>query len=158
EAMSSTIDLPDDDPSRIEEMLRFLYTGRVFDYSATLPERLMSDGILRSSMTSLVALYSLGDKYGIPTLCRYTEEYFEHLTPYAMVDDLLYCVPEIYHGTPESNRDLRDAAVRHFIKRSEEDIDMENTMEGVLQLSDDIKQFRDDVITALILAAHGRPG
>ena len=138
-------------------MLRFLYTGQVFDYQTVAPQKPMTLELVRSMMISLVTLYSLGDKYGIPTLCRYTKTYFEKITKYThKVEDLLYCVPEIYHGTPESDRGLRDAVVRQFLTMCRGVAQKGEPRDCLFQLSDDIKQFRDDIISALILAAQGR--
>ncbi len=77
------------------------------------------------SLDDIIALYALGDKYAIPSLCEYASLDFENTirdladTPqrHSSPDIVLGCIPQLYTSTPDSDRTLKDLLVEEMIYR-----------------------------------------
>ncbi|RYP48289.1 hypothetical protein DL768_005799 [Monosporascus sp. mg162] len=100
ESDSGKIDLEEVDVNVVEAMLHFMYH---FDYNNIHGA---------STMIFNAQVYSLADKYIIPTLKAQAKEKFKTAisTGWAM-DDFPLAIAEVYNSTPESDRDLRDLTV-----------------------------------------------
>lgn len=93
-------------------MLDFLYT-QTYDLSATSPP-----------LDDIIALYALGDKYAISSLCQHASHDFEKTIrnfrspyPHSSYDILLSCIPELYGSTPDSDHTLKVLLVEEIIDR-----------------------------------------
>lgn len=110
-------------------MLEFLYTQRC-DLSTTFLGDEVGDyddgddkDCKMRSLEDIIALYALGDKYGIPSLCQYASHDFQKTicdlrdTPLrqSIPDILLGCIPQVYTSTLDSNRTLKDVLVKEMI-------------------------------------------
>ncbi|KAK3356342.1 BTB/POZ protein [Lasiosphaeria hispida] len=97
EADSGVITLEEVDDAVVEAMIHFMY---YFDYNNTQ---------VISSMVFNAQVYSLADKYVIPTLKNLAKEKFQAAikTGWGM-DDFPTAVAEVYNSTPEGDRGLRD--------------------------------------------------
>ncbi|RYP78958.1 hypothetical protein DL770_006798 [Monosporascus sp. CRB-9-2] len=97
---SGEMDLEEVDVNVVEAMLRFMYH---FDYNNIHGA---------STMVFNAQVYSLADKYIIPTLKDQAREKFRTAisTGWAM-DDFPLAIAEVYNSTPESDRGLRDPTV-----------------------------------------------
>ncbi|PGH02258.1 hypothetical protein AJ80_08883 [Polytolypa hystricis UAMH7299] len=91
----------EDGPEIIEAMLRFIYDS---DYT-------IEDGVdtYATPMVFHAKVYSIADKYDVPTLRAHARDKFEQAinTP-----DFQPAIAEVFSGTPGTNRSLRDVALR----------------------------------------------
>ncbi|RYP71327.1 hypothetical protein DL771_004904 [Monosporascus sp. 5C6A] len=101
ESDSGQIDLKEVDDNVVEAMLYFMYH---FDYNNVHGA---------STMIFNAQVYSLADKYIIPSLKSQAREKFETAisTGWAM-DDFPLAIAEVYNSTPDSDRGLRDLTVK----------------------------------------------
>lgn len=93
-------------------MLDFLYT-QTYDLSTTFPP-----------LEDIIALYALGDKYAISSLCQHASYDFEKTIrnlrspyPHSSHNILLSCIPQLYSSTPDSDHTLKDLLVEEIIHR-----------------------------------------
>ena len=99
EAAEGVIELPDDDLPVVEAMLNFLYH---FDYQASI-----------SPMIFNAKVYSIADKYDIPTLkSQAVEKSRKSVETCWSMDDFPHAIREIYSSTPGNDRGLRDLVVK----------------------------------------------
>lgn len=102
EGVSCEIELKEDDPAMVEEMLRFLYTS---DYKADSGEDYQ--------LSINAKMYAMGEKYSINSLKDLAKAKFSKcLTPgqdlEEFFDIFLEAVDLVYTTTPASDRGLRD--------------------------------------------------
>ncbi|KAL8752278.1 MAG: hypothetical protein Q9184_005783, partial [Pyrenodesmia sp. 2 TL-2023] len=143
ESHTSTIHLPDDDPLTLSFMLEFFYTkdyslGRHFDVKHPI-----------GRIKTHIALYTLGDKYEIPALCRLSANKFQAGQCILQTVSLLEIVPLIYTSTPEISP-LRDAVVYEILDREElQDASSKSYMLMHRHLRE-IDDFREDMFRELM--------
>ena len=94
------INLSDYDVEDVNRMLSFLYNSHYLCPPADL--------------TIHVGMYAMGDMFHLPRLSKYAKrEFNEALTRISDQQTFLSLIPRIYGSTPESDRGLRDVAVRN---------------------------------------------
>ena len=94
-------------------MLDFLYTQTYDLPTSSLTEEMDEDGD-DESLNNLVALYALGDKYAISSLCQHAALDFEE-NVHDPEQTLLSSIPQLYSSIPENNRMLRDLFLKEII-------------------------------------------
>ena len=136
ESETRCIDLPDDDPTAVWTMLRYLYSldytieprnNYVYDLSED-PVPTVHDNELRQlSSLQLVcnaSMYGMGDKYGIHGLKGIASEKFaatlkqpewhaEWTCSEVSIGSLATAIKCIYDSTPESDKGLRDQILKY---------------------------------------------
>ncbi|KAL8927009.1 MAG: hypothetical protein Q9208_002554 [Pyrenodesmia sp. 3 TL-2023] len=143
ESQTSTIHLPDDDPLYLSLMLEFFYTKK---YSV---DRHFDLEHAMDRVTAHIALYTLGDKYEIPALCRFSADEFKTGQSIPQTVSLLETVPLIYTRTSEICP-LRDAVVYELIDRQEL-LDASSEAYTLMhQHLREIDEFREDIFRELI--------
>lgn len=155
--MTSKIDLPEDDPYLVQLMLDYLYTGRynALNAAAWEGQEAFDSQNPKNVYKIHVLLYALADKFSMPTLRSNAARCFG--MDIDLDDDgegLLNVVPCIYDSTPESDRTLRDSAMERFSKIADIIYGGDETRAQLLELVHDIKQFGQDVLSALIKAKY----
>ncbi|KAL8897870.1 MAG: hypothetical protein Q9207_006982 [Kuettlingeria erythrocarpa] len=142
----STTSMSDDDPYHVSLMLEFLYTR---EYTLRYWPRI-DVGDPKDVPTTYMSLHTLGDKYEIPALCRFSATKLrDHAAAYLTTPQLLETVPVIYTITPGSCS-LRDAVVHELMNRRElQDPTSDNytLMHSYLR---EIGGFREDVFRELM--------
>lgn len=105
EGISRVIDLKEDEPSNVEKMLQFIYTGDYSDLSSDDPDT----PILASAMVN-VEIYAIAEKYDIRTLKELAKKKFESSVDFsnANMSDVSIIIEFVYRTTPSSDRGLRD--------------------------------------------------
>ncbi|KAH7396488.1 BTB/POZ protein [Phaeosphaeria sp. MPI-PUGE-AT-0046c] len=104
ESSGNVLSLDGDEVSTVEAMLRFFYT---FDYDASAA----TNGNT-SPMVFNVKVYSVADKYDIPTLRVQAKEKFQKAVETCWdMDDFPYAIAEVYSSTPPNDKDLRSVVV-----------------------------------------------
>ena len=108
ESVSNVIELPNDDPLALEQMILFLYSG---EYS-------IEDDLLDKALDLHVKVHVLADKYDIPRLANLAilsyQQAFRQATRRGkrFVKAFLATIPAIYTMTPDTNVGLRNVVVR----------------------------------------------
>ena len=110
EGLSGEIDLKDDDPDMVNNMLQFLYTSNYQDNA---------DGgrplLINANM------YSIGDKYNIPTLKTLANEKFSAaLSAGWDIVGFPEVIETVYTTTPSSDRGLRDCLAPVLLEHKKE--------------------------------------
>jgi len=115
EAQERSVSLEDDDPKYVEAMLLYMYTAEYpfIGWKDSVPDQLLVDA----------KLYTLADKYIIPTLKNLISGHFtnyllaiterDHSPPMKALPELLATV---YEGTPNTDRGLRDKLLTHMLQ------------------------------------------
>ncbi|KAI4092467.1 MAG: hypothetical protein LQ339_007906 [Xanthoria mediterranea] len=158
------VNLCDEDPLLVKIMLEFLYTQRC-DLSTTfLGDEVgdYDDGDDKDckirSLDDIIALYALGDKYGIPSLCPHASHDFQKTicdlrdTPQRQLipDILLGCIPQVYTSTPDSDRTLKDFLVKEMIHGHCSSSSAGPDGKALLEAMEDNAQFRKDMTVGLL--------
>ncbi|CAI6062719.1 unnamed protein product [Clonostachys chloroleuca] len=114
EAITAEINLPEDDPVAIKIMMNHFYNLNYSDGSETTSET--GSALAEAKKFSLLdhaKVYSLAEKYGVPSLKKLAMDKFERQ---ARKDcdgkDLVDAAVEAYTGTVQDDRGLRDEVVR----------------------------------------------
>ena len=126
EAENHCIDLPDDDPAAVGAMLQYLYTLTLRNDVHDVHDDCISENREEQSLTGSdeelgqllypqlvfdIAMYRMGDKYGIPDLKDLTSDTFaitlEWYTEHISARALAALIRLIYDSTPESDPGLR---------------------------------------------------
>lgn len=108
------------------------------DYSVV--EKAQSVIEVVNPLTIHATMYALADKYQVDGLGRLAKEKFEScLHHHANSDDFVNAVQIAYSSTPDSNRGLRDAVVKAFLKHFKIDLKdipgIETKLESIDELS-----------------------
>ncbi|KAL8933007.1 MAG: hypothetical protein Q9216_006564 [Gyalolechia sp. 2 TL-2023] len=141
QSRSSKINLPDENSCHVEQMLRFLYRQT---YTGGEQDKLRD-------LYHHASLYGLGDKYGIPPLCKYAATRFhDAIQSTSDATAILNCVRAVYGSTPDSNRVLRDRVISEITQRSSAVATNESSNKLLLRLIQDVDQFREDLVQALL--------
>ncbi|KAI4130485.1 MAG: hypothetical protein LQ338_001716 [Usnochroma carphineum] len=148
ESLSSKIELVDDHPYHVALMVEFLYTQEytAADHFAALFDVKHPEYVFKAH----ISLYAMGDKYGVPRLCRYSSHRFHESAHPRGLFTTLNCVPLIYSSTPDTNRTLRDQIVSNIIQSSKGVASDEECKKEMRQHVDEIQQFREDLIQGLL--------
>ncbi|KAL8859031.1 MAG: hypothetical protein Q9178_004512 [Gyalolechia marmorata] len=152
-AAASQIDLSGEDLGYIKLMLEFLYTQTydVDSYGApSVDPWLRKANILKIH----IGLYTLGDKYAIPSLCRYAASCFRsdmhHLCWDCDMDMLLDCIPSVYASCPENDRTLRDILLTAICYSTRFAYDFEDDKMRVVRAMHDHEKFCEDMTLRLL--------
>lgn len=134
-------------------MLEYLYTQAYTlkeDYEEDLSQIAISEGLKYAPRTH-ISLYTLGDKYGIPTLCHHaTDQLRAYLDTYNDTEGLLRCLSCIYDSTPPNDRTLRKLAIQklhHHCGNIRTDQEHEEVM---ISLVHDFPELREDILLAFL--------
>jgi speckle-type POZ protein len=135
--VDGAIHLKGDDVFAVEAMLRFMYTS---DYDAS-----GSAGNSASPMVFNAKVYSIADKYDVPSLKSQAREKFKKTVETCWnMDDFPYAIAEAYNSTTSIDRGLRkvvvDIACKHInellMKQGFRDI-----LEDIIGFASDITQY-----------------
>ncbi|KAL8643847.1 MAG: hypothetical protein Q9226_008081 [Calogaya cf. arnoldii] len=149
ETATSTVNL-EENPSLIRIMLDFLYT-QTYDLPTTsLTEEMDEDGD-DESLNNLIALYALGDKYAISSLCQHAALDFEEIV-HDPEQTLLSSIPQLYSSIPENDRMLRDLFLKEIIfrHRFNSTAKMDADVETLLEAMEENVEFRKDMTLCLL--------
>lgn len=123
-------------------MLTFLYTGD-YDYSS-LEKPAVMPLMLHAKM------YTLADKYQIPTLMRHAEyRYKQVLGCSPGLEDYFLSIPDVY-APPASTGRLRVIAVQHARRVLRESIAQENIREHLQQLMIEVPEYGFEVLMVFV--------
>ncbi|OCL09392.1 POZ domain-containing protein [Glonium stellatum] len=137
EATERVIDLPDDKLPVVEAMLDFFYR---FDYQAT-----------SSPMIFNAKVYSIADKYDIPTLKSHALGKFRKSVETCWgMDDFPLAIREVYSSTLDNDRGLRDLVVKAACEHADA-LSKEPEFRTALE---EASSFAADVVLSM---AKGRP-
>lgn len=96
-------------------MLDFLYT-QTYDLSSRGP--VVDQYHKMTSLSDLVDLYALGDKYAIPALCDCAAADFGMTIRNVRDCEFgLECIPQIYRSVPENDTTLKELLIAEIILR-----------------------------------------
>ncbi|KAM3417136.1 hypothetical protein BST61_g8711 [Cercospora zeina] len=114
EASTGAVDLPDDNKSAVDAMLTYMYTADYSDkgkfFSVSFFEPILFN----------VHVHTIGDKYGMPDLCKLAEAKFAELAAKCWrTAGFAKAVEEMYTTAPDSKRNLQKTAVEIVVKHSE---------------------------------------
>ena len=110
EGLSGEIDLKDDEPDMVDNMLQFLYTSNYQDNA---------DG--GRPLLVNAKMYSIGDKYNIPTLKTLaTEKFSAALGASWDIVGFPEVIETVYTTTPGSDRGLRDCLAPVLVEHKKE--------------------------------------
>lgn len=145
------IDLKSEDPYYVSLMIEFLYNqGFITDFGAS-PQLDPDDPnyVLRV----FISLYILGEKYGIPALCKRVSEMFRircHSDWY-----ILQIIPLVYQSNTFRNPTLRYIIASEVTYRSREIAAIPECKGTLMALVHEIKGFREDLVEAYIQESKG---
>ncbi|KAL8751274.1 MAG: hypothetical protein Q9184_006117 [Pyrenodesmia sp. 2 TL-2023] len=144
ESMTSTVDLPDDDPFHVSLMLHFLYRQR---YTRAVED--MNGPKYKSRVH--VHMYELGDKYDIPQLCHYAAGFLESIVCYQWGENLVHLmntVRLVYERNPDITRRLRDIVCKALVRHLREIAANGEHRDRIIEMVHEIEQFREDLCLA----------
>ncbi|KAL8903552.1 MAG: hypothetical protein Q9171_007365 [Xanthocarpia ochracea] len=157
-AAASQLDLSGEDLGYIKLMLQFLYTQTYDVDSYGTPS---VDPCNAKILTVHIALYTLGDKYAIPSLCGYAASCFCSVLNrhcwHCDMDVILACIPLIYASCPENDRTLRDILLDAIADVPRSGSDLEDKKMKVVRAVHDNVKFREDM-TLRLLNGRYSPG
>ncbi|KAL8678662.1 MAG: hypothetical protein Q9224_007098 [Gallowayella concinna] len=135
-------------------MLEFLYTHS-YNLNETLPRIENQKDRKIKFLETHIALYVLGDKYALPSLCQYSVDCFRILLDRhgwkRDTDVLLACIPSVYAGTPENDRTLRDIIIQAVTHRMfGPEIRCSEDKKGFLDSMQHNEQFRNDMMGSIL--------
>jgi speckle-type POZ protein len=145
EKSENAISLCDDDSSTVEAMIHHMYG---FDYNSSGNESRRV-----SPMLFNVKVYHIADKYDVPELKKAAKEKFETTVKACwQMDDFPVAISEVYKGTLETDRGLRDP----IVTMSTEHIDQLQEDDGFRRVLESTARFAADL--ALNLAQRNVQG
>ncbi|KAL9598512.1 MAG: hypothetical protein Q9179_003889 [Wetmoreana sp. 5 TL-2023] len=150
ESNNSKINLPEDDPYLVSLMLQFLYT-ETYTVDTEDENKHLDPGYPTFVLKTHARLYSLGDKYDIPLLCRLAAYRFrQYLRIGAHLTEAFECVPWIYDSIPDNDRALRDGIIKEITHRVEEINSDPMHREALMELVHHYEHFREDMFIELL--------
>ncbi|KAL8735858.1 MAG: hypothetical protein Q9181_002663 [Wetmoreana brouardii] len=150
EASDSKINLPEDDPYLVSLMLQFLYI-ETYTVDTEDEEKHLDPDYPTFVLKHHVQLYSLGDKYNIPLLCRLAAYRFrQYLHTGTHLAEAFDCVPWIYDNIPDNDRALRNHIIKEIAYRAEEINSDPMDRAALMDLIHHYEQFREDMFTELL--------
>ncbi|KAL8725846.1 MAG: hypothetical protein Q9166_007092 [cf. Caloplaca sp. 2 TL-2023] len=134
-------------------MLEFLYT-QTYNLNKSLPTMFNEkDRHIQFAETN-IALYTLGDKYAIFSLCSHAANCFDTVIcdriTGADTDVALGAIPSVYAAAPENDRTLRDMVVGVIAWNMKSIARRPKLKELFLVCMHQIEQFREDMSLALL--------
>lgn len=148
EAESQRIELPEEEPSMVYRMLQHLYM-QTYTVNLCLDGFYsVNDSWAKARLHVHAQMYSLGDKYDVPSLKkeaarRFVEDVEIPRHSKCEIPTLLSVVSVVYVTTPESDRTLRDVVVRQIFQRY--DTASKHFVEE-LDTALEVRQFARDII------------
>ena len=122
----------------VEAMLRFMYTSE-YDASGSAENS-------ASPMVSNVKVYSIADKYDVPSLKSQAEQKFRTTVETCWnMDDFPYAVAEVYNSTTSIDRGLRNVVVEVACKHINELL----SKQGFRDVLEEITGFASDMVQHL---------
>lgn len=105
--MTGVIELPDDDPTIMNHVIQFLYTGDFKDSSNP------TDPLAEDSLLTSTKVYVAADKYDIPGLRTLAADKFTTaIATQWNTASLPTCLDFIYHQLPDSDTVLKKVALK----------------------------------------------
>lgn len=103
------MDLPEDDPVVVHEMLRYLYTA---DYQ----EEHTAEHPCLTPLLLTIHIHTMADKYNIPGLTQLAEDkYYKRAAEEWKTEDFANSIEEMYATAPGSKKVLHECAVQSAV-------------------------------------------
>lgn len=151
--MTSTVNLPDDDPFHVSLLLHFLYRQR---YTRAVED--INDPTNKPRVH--IHMYELGDKYDIPELSLYAAGCLEDIVSFRWGQDLVHllnAVHLVYERNPDITRKLRDIVLVAVVRRSTEIAADSEQRNRLVELVHEIEQFREELCLAQLYKPTPEP-
>ncbi|KAL8646645.1 MAG: hypothetical protein Q9210_006013 [Variospora velana] len=144
-----SIDLPNNDPHLINLMLEFLYTVAYESKEGT--DTIFHLNHPRHILKIHLALYAIGDEFGIPTLCSYSAtRFYRTLLQERDPKDVLECIRLVYESAADA-RPLRIRAIAVLVRRPRVITARAEERSIFIRLMEHVKLFRNDYLEARLV-------